>query len=151
MHKTIFLVSWFFWEIFSWDLLILRNFFREISSTDFIEEFLDFFFKRFLQGISRFLRFKNVFFWDSSHSWGWKKNGILIILVKSVQFCNLGTVLQKTLFSLQNAVIIICSNPHKCHEIRRTLMTSQLPRFRCLFLSCQQQKKPQKKGQLWRH
>ena len=47
----------FFHEIFLRDflryLLILRDFFREISSRDFIEEFLDFFFNRFLQGISR--------------------------------------------------------------------------------------------------
>jgi hypothetical protein len=35
-------------------------------------------------------------------------------------------------------------------EIRRTLMTSQLACFRCLFLSCLQQKSPQKTGQLWR-
>ena len=68
----------FFHEIFLRDflryVLILRDFFREISSRDFIEEFLDFF-KGFLGG--------------------------------SVQFCNLETVLQKTLFSLQNAVIVM--------------------------------------------
>ena len=37
------------------------------------------------------------------------------------------------------------------NEIRRTFMTSQLLRFRCLFLSSQQQRKTLKTEQLWHH
>ena len=107
-----------FWEILLWDflryLLILRDFFRDISSGDFIEEFLDFFLKRFLQGISRFLllgkrgrEIQKLFLLRLLPvlALGVGKNRILIILVKSVQFCNFETVTQKNLSSLQNAVI----------------------------------------------